>query len=201
MPSSVLLLLVFVLQGNDIVSFQPANEYLPLINKVLRHISAHCVHVHIYKYDFAVNVCCKYHGITFSNSLVICCCEDRFLDVCFLQVYNALIESTKAIKGASVEHNKFCVTVHFRRVKEEVCPVLSYVAFLLVIYEMRLLWTTVNLQVIDFNTEFIDLAFNLNLVNPFLFVMQYWESLAERVGCVLKDFPTLSLTHGRKVCY
>ncbi|XP_024390077.1 probable trehalose-phosphate phosphatase C [Physcomitrium patens] len=81
-------------KGNDIVSFQPANEYLPLINKV----------------------------------------------------YNALIESTKAIKGASVEHNKFCVTVHFRRVKEE-----------------------------------------------------YWESLAERVGCVLKDFPTLSLTHGRKV--
>jgi trehalose-6-phosphatase len=36
------------------------------------------------------------------------------------QVCNALIETTKPIKGAKVEHNKFCVTVHFRRVKEEV---------------------------------------------------------------------------------
>ena len=33
----------------------------------------------------------------------------------------ALIESTKVIKGAKVENNKFCVSVHFRRVKEEVC--------------------------------------------------------------------------------
>ena len=29
--------------------------------------------------------------------------------------------------------------------------------------------------------------------------MQLWEALAERVGDVMKDFPTLSLTHGRKV--
>jgi trehalose 6-phosphate phosphatase len=57
-----------------------------------------------------------------------------------------LIESTKAVKGAKVENNTFCVSVHFRRVKEE-----------------------------------------------------YWEALAELVGDVMKDFPTLSLTHGRKV--
>lgn len=81
-------------RGNDVVKFQPASEYLPVINKVC----------------------------------------------------NALIESTKSIKGASVEHNKFCVTVHFRRVNEE-----------------------------------------------------YWEVLAERVQNVLKDYPTLTLTHGRKV--
>lgn len=81
-------------KGNDVVLFQPASEYLPLINKVT----------------------------------------------------TALLESTKVIKGAKVENNKFCVSVHFRRVKEEL-----------------------------------------------------WEPLAERVGNVLKDYPTLSLTHGRKV--
>jgi len=32
-----------------------------------------------------------------------------------------------------------------------------------------------------------------------LIVVQLWEALAERVGNVLKDYPTLSLTHGRKV--
>jgi len=80
--------------GNDMVQFQPASEYLPLIDEV-----------------------CK-----------------------------ILIESTKVIKGARVEHNKFCVTVHFRRVKEE-----------------------------------------------------HWKALAEKVDNALKDFPTLNLTHGRKV--
>jgi trehalose 6-phosphate phosphatase len=54
-------------KGNDVVLFQPASDYLELINKVC----------------------------------------------------NALIETTKLIKGAKVEHNRFCVTVHFRRVKEE----------------------------------------------------------------------------------
>lgn len=81
-------------KGNEVVLFQPASEYLPLINKV----------------------------------------------------YTALIETTKLVKGAKVEHNKFCVTVHFRRVKEK-----------------------------------------------------HWEALAERVGNVLKDYPSLNLTHGRKV--
>ncbi|KAG0592914.1 hypothetical protein M758_1G281300 [Ceratodon purpureus] len=81
-------------KGNDLVEFQPASEYLPLINKVTA----------------------------------------------------ALIETTKIIKGAKVENNKFCVSVHFRRVREE-----------------------------------------------------SWEELAALVGDVMKDFPTLSLTHGRKV--
>lgn len=81
-------------KGNEVVLFQPASEYLPLIN----------------------------------------------------EVFTALIETTKLIKGAKVEHNKFCVTVHFRRVKEE-----------------------------------------------------HWEALAERVGNVLKDYPSLNMTHGRKV--
>ncbi|KAH8942155.1 hypothetical protein BDL97_14G083800 [Sphagnum fallax] len=81
-------------KGNDIVFFQPASEYLPLINKV-----------------------CK-----------------------------LMEDNTKDIEGAKVEHNLFCATVHFRRVKEE-----------------------------------------------------NWVRLAERVANVMKGYPTLSLTHGRKV--
>ncbi|AAF87852.1 Contains similarity to trehalose-6-phosphate phosphatase from Arabidopsis thaliana gb/AF007779. EST gb/AI995647 comes from this gene [Arabidopsis thaliana] len=34
------------------------------------------------------------------------------------QVVNVLKEKTKSIPGATVEHNKFCLTVHFRRVDE-----------------------------------------------------------------------------------
>ena len=32
-----------------------------------------------------------------------------------------------------------------------------------------------------------------------MLVVQSWEELAALVGDVMKDFPTLSLTHGRKV--
>src|SRR4051794_24537244 len=46
---------------------------------------------------------------------------------------------------------------------------------------------------------------NICILNPFLIwriiviLVQYWEELAEIVGDVMKEFPTLSLTHGRKV--
>lgn len=33
----------------------------------------------------------------------------------------------------------------------------------------------------------------------FVLVVQQWESLASKVQNILKDYPTLSLTHGRKV--
>ncbi|KAJ6791706.1 putative trehalose-phosphate phosphatase 6 [Iris pallida] len=62
------------------------------------------------------------------------------------EVYKALIEKTKAIEGSKVENNKFCVSVHFRRVEEK-----------------------------------------------------KWSALAEQVRSVMKDFPKLRLTQGRKV--
>ena len=31
-------------------------------------------------------------------------------------------------------------------------------------------------------------------------VLQHWEALAAKVQNILKDYPSLSLTHGRKVC-
>ncbi len=41
------------------------------------------------------------------------------------QVCKILSESSKGVRGARVEHNRFCVTIHFRRVKEEVDSSLS----------------------------------------------------------------------------
>lgn len=36
------------------------------------------------------------------------------------QVLRSLVELTKDIKGAKVENNKFCVSVHYRNVDEKV---------------------------------------------------------------------------------
>ncbi|CAA6656836.1 unnamed protein product [Spirodela intermedia] len=62
------------------------------------------------------------------------------------EVYKALVEKTKAIPGAKVENNRFCVSVHFRCVDEK-----------------------------------------------------RWVGLAEQVGSVLKGYPKLRVTQGRKV--
>ncbi|QHN92753.1 probable trehalose-phosphate phosphatase H isoform X1 [Arachis ipaensis] len=62
------------------------------------------------------------------------------------EVYKILVEKMKAIPGAKVENNKFCLSVHFRCVEEK-C----------------------------------------------------WSALAEQVNSVLKEYPKLKLTHGRKV--
>ncbi|CAM6092878.1 unnamed protein product [Calypogeia fissa] len=81
-------------KGNDIVLFQPASKFLPMMDQV-----------------------CK-----------------------------TLEENALKVPGARVEHNKYCVTLHFRRVKEE-----------------------------------------------------SWSELAEHVEGILKDYPELQLTLGRKV--
>lgn len=81
-------------KGNNVVLFQPASEYLPLMD-----------------------------------------------EVCAL-----LKERTKKYGGARVEHNKYCATLHFRCVKEE-----------------------------------------------------SWLALAEEVEAILKEYPELTLTEGRKV--
>ncbi|CAI9092049.1 OLC1v1027198C7 [Oldenlandia corymbosa var. corymbosa] len=81
-------------QGKEVILFQPASEFLPMIDEVLK----------------------------------------------------ALIEKTKDIKGAKVENNKFCVSVHYRNVEEK-----------------------------------------------------YWTTIAQYVEEVMKQYPRLRLTHGRKV--
>ncbi|KDP22419.1 hypothetical protein JCGZ_26250 [Jatropha curcas] len=62
------------------------------------------------------------------------------------EVYSSLVESIKDIKGAKVENNKFCVSVHYRNVDE-----------------------------------------------------QSWTVVAQCVDNVIKNYPRLRLTHGRKV--
>ncbi|CAL0306586.1 unnamed protein product [Lupinus luteus] len=62
------------------------------------------------------------------------------------EVYQQLVEKTKSTPGASVENNKFCVSVHFRCVDEK-----------------------------------------------------KWGELAQHVKSVLKEYPKLRLTQGRKV--
>ncbi|KAF5732296.1 putative trehalose-6-phosphate synthase [Tripterygium wilfordii] len=62
------------------------------------------------------------------------------------EVSRSLVECTKDIKGAKVENNKFCVSVHYRNVDEK-----------------------------------------------------SWTMVAQCVHDVIKDFPLLRLTHGRKV--
>ncbi|XP_059593671.1 probable trehalose-phosphate phosphatase J isoform X1 [Vitis vinifera] len=41
------------------------------------------------------------------------------------EVYKALLEKTKSIPGASVEHNKFCLSVHYRCVDEKKWSILA----------------------------------------------------------------------------
>lgn len=62
------------------------------------------------------------------------------------EVFRSLVESTKDIIGAKVENNKFCVSVHYRNVDGK-----------------------------------------------------NWPTVAQCVHVVLKDYPRLRLTHGRKV--
>ncbi|KAL9242889.1 hypothetical protein vseg_016846 [Gypsophila vaccaria] len=82
------------LQGKEVSLFQPAREFLPMIN----------------------------------------------------EVFKTLVEKTRDIKGAIVENHKFCTSVHYRNVNEK-----------------------------------------------------SWPTIAQRVHDVLKNYPCLQLSHGRKV--
>lgn len=73
--------------------FQPASEFLPMIGEV-------CIYFR--------NLGCYYViWLDFSQS-------------CTWQVYEKLGESVKDIVGARMEDNKFCVSVHYRNVAEDV---------------------------------------------------------------------------------
>lgn len=93
----------------------------------------------------------------------------------FVQVYKKLVEKTKFTPGAQVENNKFCVSVHFRRVDETV----RYFSFLLILYY----------------------SCKLNKTNNLFINRQNWSDLAHQVRSVMKDYPKLRLTQGRKVRY
>lgn len=98
------------------------------------------------------------------------------------QVFRSLLESTKHIKGANVENNKFCVSVHYRNVDEKVRVILS---------------TRVEL---DISNSFFVPNNNGFVFMCFFGLFQYWTTIAQCVETTLKDYPCLRLTHGRKVC-
>ncbi|KAK4352418.1 hypothetical protein RND71_027936 [Anisodus tanguticus] len=53
-----------------------------------------------------------------NNQAVLCQPAREYLPM-IDEVYKSLVEKTKSIPGAKVENNKFCLSVHFRRVDEK----------------------------------------------------------------------------------
>ncbi|KAJ0716198.1 putative trehalose-phosphatase [Helianthus annuus] len=111
------------LSGKEINLFQPAREFIPMINEVFR----------------------------------------------------TLVEVTKDIPGESVENHKFCTSVHYRNVDEKVMNSLVL--------------------------HIVDVFFKKNILIQIFnsYVLKSWPMIAQRVHDVLKDYPRLTLTHGRKV--
>ncbi|PPD88304.1 hypothetical protein GOBAR_DD14762 [Gossypium barbadense] len=108
-------------QGKGVKLFQPASEFLPMIDEVCMALGCH----------------------TLSPSAFPLCSNVEFHSS---QVFNSLVNSTKEIKGAKVENNKFCVSVHYRNVDEK-----------------------------------------------------NWKTVAQCVHDVIRNYPRLRLSHGRKV--
>lgn len=132
------------------VLFQPASEFLPLMNEVSSSSGCH---------RSCIPETCNTHQHSF-----------------LLQIHKALLETTRSIAGAKVENNKFCVSVHFRCVDEKVgggqysnTNFLSHVNSVLCFFGMNLL--------------------------------QCWGVLVEQVVSLLKKYPELRLTQGRKVWF
>ncbi|KAA3460416.1 trehalose-phosphate phosphatase A [Gossypium australe] len=116
-----LILFLFNAQGKGVKLFQPASEFLPMIDEVCMSPECH----------------------TLSPSPFPLCSNVEFHSS---QVSNSLVNSTKEIKGAKVENNKFCVSVHYRNVDEK-----------------------------------------------------NWKTVAQCVHDVIRNYPRLRLSHGRKV--
>jgi fatty acid desaturase len=86
------------LQGKKVNLFQPAAEFLPMINEV-----------DIWEIQPWIIVQFSFFIVMLYPDLLM-----------FVQVLNSLIECTRDIKGAKIENNKFCVSVHYRNVDEKV---------------------------------------------------------------------------------
>jgi len=86
------------LQGKKVNLFQPAAEFLPMINEV-----------DIWEILPWIIVQFSFFIVMLYPDLLM-----------FVQVLNSLTECTRDIKGAKIENNKFCVSVHYRNVDEKV---------------------------------------------------------------------------------
>lgn len=95
------------------------------------------------------------------------------LDCLYSQVLCSLVEITKDIKGVKVEDNKFCISVHYRNVEEKVLVYLSLIISLV--------------------------PLNQNTFLNSSFCLQNWTLVAQCVDDVIRTYPKLRLTYGRKV--
>lgn len=115
----------------------------------------------------------------------------------FVQVFRTLVENTKGIKGAKVENHKFCASVHYRNVDEKVPDYFFLIAQItnITAYISLLAYMFGWITVIKNNAR-VWLTFGWFWL---LIWLQNWSTIAQRVHDVLKDYPRLRLTHGRKV--
>ncbi|XP_020396904.1 probable trehalose-phosphate phosphatase 7 isoform X3 [Zea mays] len=92
------------------------------------------------------------------------------------EVHERLVQTTRCIPGAKVENNRFCVSVHFRRVDEKV-------------------WFANNKR----PSSFSSCRFQPQPHHIMYWLVQMWGELSESVRGVLRGYPKLRLTHGRMV--
>jgi trehalose 6-phosphate phosphatase len=104
---------------------------------------------------------------------VLCQPASEFLPM-IGEVHDLLVEKMAVIPGAMVENNKFCLSVHFRCVDEKVK-----------------IHKNTNLRTCQ--------EWGQDLILFVLVVVQTWGTLAEQVRSVLREYPRLRLTQGRKV--
>ena len=83
--------------------FQPAREFLPMIDEVT------FLFYFIFVYDFFFFWWWSEEKDLSKNDLL----------KLFVQVYRTLGENTKGIEGVKVENHKFCTSVHYRNVEEK----------------------------------------------------------------------------------
>lgn len=136
-------------KGKDVNLFQPASEFLPMISEVSDSVPLHkkiisriILFSENEKY-FLLKTIIVNKWIHFSKKLILkntlelhCTPDpDKFglvlMNNCviyhhlhYFQVFQKLVDVTKDIKGAKVEDHKFCASVHYRNVDENVSNIL-----------------------------------------------------------------------------
>lgn len=138
-------------------------------------------------------------AITYKFPFLLCRkWQDSVLVFILDQVYESLVESTKDIEGAKVENNKFCVSVHYRNVDEKV---VFFKSSNLINYDFEVFLFYIKNKLSRGSPFFCYSFYFRFMFTYFLLSLQSWPAVAQCVHDVLKDYPRLRLTHGRKVFF
>lgn len=107
------------------------------------------------------------------------------------------MEATKDIAGAKVENNKFCVSVHYRNVD----PTVRTLSCSLTPDEFLLVYKNL-LSIYFFSTVpclRLLCVWSIFSLTVALYLFQKWSLVGGIVHNMLKDYPRLRFTYGRKV--